>query len=115
MIDTGEAYVKLRKLLLVIVVSSPLPTLDGNAYSASNLLMETFRRRIVPPDGLVQDRPAVDFQLGYGAIKNKIRIYYQPYERSDELMEIGVWVMDSEMHLVWDTFRAIQPQGSWRF
>ena len=35
---------------------------------------------------------------------NKIRIYYQPYERSDELMEIGVWVADSEMQFsLWDT------------
>ena len=36
---------------------------------------------------------------------NKIRIYHQPFEREDELLDVAVWVADEEMNFnLHDTF-----------
>ena len=44
---------------------------------------------------------------------DKIRIYYQPYERADELMEIEIWTADEEMGFsLWKTMPGpVKPKG----
>ena len=42
--------------------------------------------------------PELTFNLGGIRELNKIRIYHQPFDRPDELMEIEVWVADEELN-----------------
>ena len=48
---------------------------------------------------------------------SKIRIYHQPFEREDELMEVGVWIADEEMNFqLHDVFAgAVGPTEQGRF
>ena len=42
--------------------------------------------------------PELTFNLGGLRQMNKIRIYHQPFERDDELMDVAVWIADEEMN-----------------
>ena len=37
--------------------------------------------------------PELTFNLGEVRQMGKIRIYHQPFEREDELMEVQVWIL----------------------
>ena len=100
-IDVGEVFVGLRKLEKgVTVLAAPKPNNMGGTYSEQKLI--DLR---LPKDGwretwtawFKQD-PELTFNLGKVRQMNKIRIYHQPFEREDELMEVGVWIADEELN-----------------
>ena len=115
-IDTGEAYAGLRKLTSgVNVLSDPLPTESGSSFPASALLDGQ-----LPLDGWrsswtawYKKNPLLTFNLGKKRIMDKIRVYYQPYERADELFEVEIWTADEQMNFsLWKTMPGpVKPKG----
>ena len=99
-IDVGEVGVGLRKLSDdVAVLAEPLPNQSGASYGVDRLV-----DGVLPMDGWrstwtawFKEDPQLTFNLGAERSMNKIRIYFQPYERADELKEVEIWVADEEM------------------
>ena len=100
-IDVGEVYVGLRRLEKgVSVLAAPKPNDAGGTYSEQKLIDLQF-----PADGWrsswtswFKKDPELTFNLGGLRQMNKIRIYHQPFERDDELMDVAVWIADEEMN-----------------
>ncbi|NCV19772.1 MAG: hypothetical protein EBW42_13660, partial [Rhodobacterales bacterium] len=100
-IDVGEVYVGLRRLEKGIsVLAAPKPNDSGGTYSERKLIDLQF-----PDDGWrsswtawFKKDPELTFNLGGLRQMNKIRIYHQPFERDDELMDVAVWIADEEMN-----------------
>ena len=92
MIDVGEVYVGLRRLEKgVSVLAAPKPNDAGGTYSEQKLIDLQF-----PADGWrsswtswFKKDPELTFNLGGLRQMNKIRIYHQPFERDDELMDVA--------------------------
>ena len=99
-IDAGEVFVGLRKLEKgMSVVANPDPDQSGT-YPVQKLIDLD-----LPEDGWRstwtawnKKNPELTFNLGGIRELNKIRIYHQPFDRPDELMEIEVWVADEELN-----------------
>ena len=78
-------------------LSHPKPNNAGGTYSEQKLIDLQ-----LPDDGWRSSWTAwfkQDPELTFnGKVRqmNKIRIYHQPFEREDELMEVGVWIADEE-------------------
>ena len=93
--------VGLRKLSSgVTVLSEPLPNETGAVYGVNRLLDGK-----LPVDGWRSSwtawykvDPVLTFNLGKERSMNKIRIYFQPYDRSDEFKEVEIWTADEEMN-----------------
>ena len=84
----------------VTVLAEPLPNQSGLTYSADRLLDGE-----LPDDGWRSSwtawfkvDPLLTFNLGSERLMNKIRIYFQPTDRSDEFKEVEIWVADDEMN-----------------
>ena len=81
-------------------MAAPKPNNAGGTYSEQKLIDLQ-----LPADGwrsswtawFKQD-PELTFNLGRVRQMNKVRIYHQPFEREDELMEVGVWIADEELN-----------------
>ena len=92
-IDVGEVSVGLRKLTSgVTVVATPPPNESGGSFPASKLLDGA-----LPQDGWrstwtawFKENPELIFNLGSTKKLNRIRIYFQPYDREDQLMDLKV-------------------------
>ncbi len=100
-IDVGEVSLGLRKLSGgVTLIATPPPNQDAGTYPASKLLDGQ-----LPADGWrstwtawFKSNPLLTFNLGKTRLMNKLRIYFQPYERAGELKEVAVYVADEEMN-----------------
>ena len=100
-IDVGEVGVGLRKLSEgVTVLAEPLPNQSGSVYGVDRLLDGE-----LPLDGWrsswtawFKEDPLLTFNLGKERSMNKIRIYFQPYDRADEFKEVEIWTADEEMN-----------------
>ena len=100
-IDIGEVNVGLRKLSHgITLIATPPPNESAGTYPASKLLDGQ-----LPLDGWrstwtawFKSNPQLLFNLGKKREMNKIRIYFQPYERAAELEEVKVYIADEEMN-----------------
>ena len=101
--------VGLRKLNSdeVVVNSDPPPNDKGSTYPANKLLDGQ-----LPNNGWRSTwtawygvNPQLTFNLGREWPLSKVRIYFQPFARDDELKQIDVHVADDEMNFLHhDTF-----------
>ena len=100
-IEVGEVNVGLRKLTNgVTVIATPPPNESAGSFSANNLLDQQ-----LPSDGWRSTwtawnkvNPQLTFNLGREKDLSHLRIYFQPYDRADELKEVEVYVADEEMN-----------------
>ena len=91
------------------MIATPPPNQSGGTYPASKLLDGQ-----LPSDGWrstwtawFKSNPQLTFNLGKKREMNKLRIYFQPYERAAELKEVAVYVADEEMNFeLLDTFEG---------
>ena len=110
-IDVGEISVGLRKLSSgVTVLAEPLPNESGGVYGVDRLLDGD-----LPQDGWRSSwtawykvDPVLTFNLGKERSMEKMRIYFQPYDRSDEFKEVEIWVADEEMNF---SLLRVSPGG----
>ncbi|MDG1173025.1 MAG: discoidin domain-containing protein, partial [Opitutales bacterium] len=102
--ELGLVSVGLRKLggEEVVVKADPEPNDKGSTYPASKLLDGQ-----LPRDGWRSTwtawygvNPQLTFNLGREWPLSKVRIYYQPFARDDELKLIDVYVADDEMNFL---------------
>ena len=97
------------------IIATPPPNQSGGTYPASKLLDGQ-----LPADGWrstwtawFKSNPQLTFNLGKKREMNKLRIYFQPYERAAELKEVAVYVADEEMNFeLLDTFEGGPDQYS---
>ena len=107
-IEIDEVSLGLRKISNeVTLIAAPAPNQSGGTYPASKLLDGQ-----LPKDGWrstwtawFKSNPELTFNLGKKRTMNKLRIYFQPYERAAELKEVAVYLADEEMNFeLYDRF-----------